>query len=46
VDLNVVYGCECCVCMNYVDVNVVYEYCECVWIWYCQCFEFPAVEMV
>jgi hypothetical protein len=29
-----------------VDVNVVYEYCECVCILYCPYFEFPAVELV
>jgi hypothetical protein len=39
-------GCECCLYMNYVNVNAVYEYCECVWILYSQCFEFPAVELV
>jgi hypothetical protein len=37
-------GYEYCVWMNYVHVNVVYEYCECVRILYCQCFEFLAME--
>jgi hypothetical protein len=40
-DVNVL-----CVWMNYVDANVVYEDCECVWILYCQCFEFSAMELV
>jgi hypothetical protein len=39
-------GCECCLYLNYVNVNAVYEYCECVWILYSQCFEFLAVELV